>query len=118
MASEDRTNRTMTDLPYTFLENLNSQVPEIPEDSIISRTLFSDDQIKVVLFGFAPGQELSEHTSSQAAVLYFVQGKASLTLGSDEMHARAGSWVHMKPRLAHRIQAETPLILLLILIKS
>jgi quercetin dioxygenase-like cupin family protein len=118
MASADRTNHTMTDLPYAFFDNLNSQIPEIPEDSIISRTLFSDGQIKVVLFGFAPGQELSEHTSSQAAVLYFVQGEASLTLGSDGMHAQAGSWVHMTPRLAHRIQAETPLIMLLILLKS
>ena len=102
---------------YTFIQDLARQIPEIPDDSIISRTLYSDDQFKAVLFGFAPGQELSEHTSSQAALLYFVQGEASLTLGSDEMKAAAGTWVHMTPRLAHRILAETPVVMLLILLK-
>ncbi len=108
----------MTNTLYTFIENLSEQIPEIPADSIISRTLYSDEQVKTVLFGFAPGQELSEHTSAQAAVLYFVQGEATLTLGSDEMKVRAGTWVHMPPRLAHRIHAETKLVMLLILLKT
>ena len=33
------------------------------------------------------------------------------------MKAAAGTWVHMRPRLAHRILAETPLVMLLILLK-
>ena len=103
---------------YTFIENLSEQIPEIPADSIISRTVYSDDQIKTVLFGFAPGQELSEHTSAQAAVLYFVEGEARLTLGEAQMKARAGTWAHMAPRLAHRIYAETRLVMLLILLSS
>lgn len=102
---------------YTFIQDLAGQIPEIPDDSILSRTLYSDDQFRAVLFGFAPGQELSEHTSSQAALLYFVQGEASLTLGDDELKAAPGTWVHMTPRLAHRIVAETPLVMLLILLK-
>ncbi|HZD58517.1 MAG TPA: cupin domain-containing protein [Anaerolineales bacterium] len=107
----------MISSPYTFIQDLAGQIPEIPDDSILSRTLYTEDQFKAVLFGFAPGQELSEHTSSQAALLYFVQGEANLTLGNDEMKAGAGTWVHMAPRLAHRILAETPLIMLLILLK-
>lgn len=108
----------MTNPPYAFIENLSDKIPEIPADSIISRTIFGDEQIKTVLFGFAPGQELSEHTSSQAAVLYFVRGEANLTLGNDEMQAPAGSWVHMPPGLAHRIFAETELVMLLILLRD
>lgn len=108
----------MTSLPYTFIKDLSEQIPVIPADSIISRTLYSDEQIKTVLFGFAQGQELSEHTSAQAAVLYFVQGEARVTLGKDDMKARADSWVHMPPRLAHRIYAESDLVMLLILLKS
>ncbi len=108
----------MTTPSYAFIEDLAQRIPEIPADSIISRTIFTDEQIKTVLFSFAPGQELSEHTSSQAAVLYFVRGEAHLTLGKDEMKARAGSWVHMPPRLAHRIYAESEVIMLLILLKT
>lgn len=102
---------------YTFFENLVSQVPSIPADSILSRTIYQDDHLKAVLFGFAAGQELSEHTASQPALLYFVQGEARLTLGGDERHVKPGAWVHMAPQLAHSVHAETPLVMLLVLIK-
>jgi len=106
------------DNAYTHFENLASELSSIPTDSIVSRTLYDDDQHKAILFGFAPGQELSEHTASQTALLYFIQGQAKLTLGEDESKAVAGTWVRMAPRLPHRVQAETQLVMLLILLKQ
>jgi len=103
---------------YTYFENLASELPEIPTDSIVSRTLYDDDQHRVILFGFASGQELSEHTASQTALLYFIQGQAKLTLGEDESKAVAGTWVRMAPRLPHSVKAETQLVMLLILLKQ
>lgn len=103
--------------PYTFIPNLLEQVPEIPPDSIISRTVYSDNEVKSILFAFAAGQELSEHTSSQMAILYFVQGEADLTLGEDTMTAQTGTWVHMPPHLPHSILARTPVIMLLLMFK-
>ena len=50
-----------------------------PEKGILSRTLHDDQKMKVVVFGFAEGEELSEHTASMPAVLHFLQGEASLT---------------------------------------
>jgi len=105
------------DIPYTYFENLSAEISEIPPDSIVSRTLYDDDQHKAILFGFAAGQELSEHTASQTALLYFVQGKAKLTLGGDESRAVPGTWVRMAPRLPHSVLAETQLVMLLILLK-
>ena len=64
---------------YAYIANLSEQIAEIPEDSIVSRTVFSDDQTKTILFAFAAGQELSEHTSTQIATLYFIQGEADIT---------------------------------------
>lgn len=104
--------------PYTYFADLASQIPEIPPDSIISRTIHSDDKVKAVLFGFASGQELSEHTASQPALLYFVQGEAALTLGEDELEARPGTWAHMPPKLAHSIHARTPVVMLLLLLRG
>ena len=103
---------------YIYFENLASELPEIPTDSIVSRTLYDDDQHKAILFGFAPGQELSEHTASQTALLYFIQGRAKLTLGEDESKAEAGTWVRMAPRLPHSVLAETQLVMLLIMLKD
>lgn len=103
---------------YTYLNNLLNQVPDIPPDSIISRTLYSDGQLKTILFAFAPGQELSEHTAAQTAILHFVQGEADLTLGEDTMSAQAGTWVHMPPHLPHSIVAKTSVVMLLLMVKS
>jgi quercetin dioxygenase-like cupin family protein len=101
--------------PYTHVLDLAAL--EIPADGILSRTLHNDDQVKVVLFAFSAGQELSEHTASMPAVLQVIKGQAQFTLGDDEIAADAGFWVHMPAQLRHRIQAKTPLILLLLLLK-
>ncbi|NOX63492.1 MAG: cupin domain-containing protein [Chloroflexi bacterium] len=103
-------------MTYTFLPDLSSQLPDIPEDSIVSRTLFSDETTKVVLFGFAAGQELSEHTASRPAIIHFLEGEAELTLGEDVHQASAGAWAHMPPHLPHSILAKTRVVLLLTLL--
>jgi quercetin dioxygenase-like cupin family protein len=103
---------------YTYIANLSALLPDIPADSIISRTLYADEQLKAVLFGFAAGQELSEHTASQPAILHVLQGEANLTLGDDEMQAQAGAWVCMPGQLRHSIYAKTPVVMLLLLIKT
>ena len=103
---------------YIYFENLTAELPEISPDSIVSRTLYDDEQHKAILFGFAAGQELSEHTASQTALLYFVQGSAQLSLGEDTRRATAGTWVRMAPRLAHSVLAETELVMMLILLKQ
>jgi quercetin dioxygenase-like cupin family protein len=105
------------DNPYVYFADLISEIPDTPSDSIISRTIYSDERVKVVLFGFAPGQELSEHTASTPALLYFMKGEGSLTLGGDTQRVLPGAWAHMNPQLAHSIHADTQLVMLLVLIR-
>jgi quercetin dioxygenase-like cupin family protein len=105
-------------LPYTYLETLKKQISEIPADSIISQTLHNDDAVKVVLFAFAAGQELSEHTAAMPAMLHFVEGEANLMLGDDPLSAQSGTWVHMPPHLPHSVLAKTPVVMLLYLLKA
>lgn len=102
---------------HTFFENLALLIPEIPADSIISRTIFQDDQLKAVLFGFAQGQELSEHTASQPAAILFLSGEAELALGKEIKEAVAGTFVHLNAGLPHSIHARTPVVMLLLLLK-
>ncbi len=104
------------DPSYLYFANIAEQV-DVPSGGIISRTLHNDDRLKVVLFGFDTGQELSEHTSTMPAVLYVVSGEAELGLGSDTKEARAGTFAQMDPQLPHRIVARSPLVLLLLMIK-
>ncbi len=101
---------------YTFFADLAREIGDLPTDSILSRTLYQDDHIKVVLFGFAPGQELSEHTASRPALVHFLSGEATLRLGDDEYQVGPNAWVHMPPQLPHSIQAKTETRMLLILL--
>ncbi|HMQ32985.1 MAG TPA: cupin domain-containing protein [Chloroflexaceae bacterium] len=98
-------------------EDLVAQVT-IPEDGTISRTIYQDDQMKAVLFGFAAGQELSEHTAAVPAILHFVAGEAKVTLGAETLEAHANSWVHMPARMPHSVSARTPVVMLLLLLKG
>jgi quercetin dioxygenase-like cupin family protein len=104
-------------LPYVHFADLAKEV-EIPKNGILSRTLHNDDRVKVVVFGFDTGQELSEHTASMPAILQFVSGEADLKLGADASEAKTGSWVYMEPNLNHGIRAKTPVVMLLVLIKG
>ena len=101
---------------YTHVSDLAREV-QPPDKGILSRTLYNDDRLKAVLFAFAQGEELSEHTASMPAVLHFLQGEANLTLGDDTLEARPGTWVHMPKGLRHSIQAKTPVVMLLLLLK-
>jgi quercetin dioxygenase-like cupin family protein len=102
---------------YQF-HNLGSLPGDILSDSILSRTLFTSPQVKAVLFTFAAGQELSEHTASTPAILHILQGQADLTLGPDHREAAAGTWVHMPANLPHSLLARTPVVMLLLLLRG
>ncbi len=106
----------MSDL-YTLFPDLAALAPEVPADAILSRTFYKDDRLSAMVFSFAPGQELSEHTSAFPAVIHILSGRAQLKLGEDETTAEAGTWVHMTPRLPHSVVAETPVVMLLLMLR-
>ena len=102
---------------YTHILDLAKEV-EPPDDGILTRTLFNDDHVKAVIFGFAQGEELSEHTASMPAILHFIQGEATVTLGDETVEARPGTWIHMAPGLKHSVGTKKPVVMLLLLLKK
>jgi quercetin dioxygenase-like cupin family protein len=102
---------------YTHVVNLASEI-EPPTDGTLSRTIFQDPRLKVIVFGFSAGQELSEHTSSSPAIMHFLRGEADITLGPDKLAACVGTWIHMPAQLPHSIHAKTPVVMLLLLMKE
>ena len=67
---------------YQVVQDLLKEV-EIPPNGTLSRTLYRDDNVKIVLFGFAGGQELSQHTAAVPAIIEIVKGDARVTLDGD-----------------------------------
>lgn len=103
---------------FNLYHDLLELAPDVPEGSILSRTIYKDERLSMVLFSFATGEELSEHASTYPAVLHFVSGRARLTLGQDESVVEAGAWARMAPDLPHTIVAETPVVMLLLMLRS
>lgn len=102
------------DTVYTYIDLLDS-TGSTPPESIVSRTFYSDGHLKAVLFTFAPGQELSEHTASMPAIIQILKGRAQLTLGGDKKEAKEGAWIYMPARLPHSVVAEMELVMLLLM---
>jgi quercetin dioxygenase-like cupin family protein len=100
------------------IEDLNQLIENVPADTITSRTFLREGNITAVLFAFAVGEELSEHTTPQTAILHFLSGEADLTLGGEAHQAQAGTWVHMPPGMPHSVKARTPVRMLLTMIKA
>ena len=103
---------------YAFHADLNELVGAIQPDSITSRQVHHDDAVKVTLFGFAAGQELSEHTASKPAIIQVLAGEGTFGLGGDVVEVRPGSWAFMAPHLPHTVTARTPLVMLLTMLKA
>jgi len=99
----------------TFFADLAHEAV-IPERGIHSQTLSREDGVEVVLFGFAPGEALSEHTSARPAIIHILSGEADLTAGTDAHAATAGAWLQMPAGTPHSVRARTPLVMALYLL--
>jgi quercetin dioxygenase-like cupin family protein len=86
-------------------------------NGIVSRTLLRAPNVRVVLFGFAEGQELTEHTSTQRAVIEILSGECDFSLAGKPHALKAGDFLHMPPNLPHALKATKQCSMLLTLIK-
>jgi len=84
-------------------------------NGIVSRTVFRSPNCRVVLFGFAEGQELSEHTSTQHALVQILSGECDFTLAGQLHPLKAGDLLYMPPNLPHAACATKPFSMLLTL---
>ena len=103
-------------MEYKFIADLLADA-SIPKEGILSRVLQKDEHVNITLFGFSPGQELSNHSAPTPAVLYFLSGEADVKLGEDTHRAIAGSFAYMPPMLPHAISAKTATMILLVQVK-
>ena len=86
-------------------------------NGIVSRTILNTAHSRTILFGFAEGQELSEHTSTQHALIQILSGECEFSLDGKVQTLKAGAFLHMPPNLRHAVQAKQPFSMLLTLVK-
>jgi quercetin dioxygenase-like cupin family protein len=86
-------------------------------NGIVSRTLLRTDNSRTMIFGFAEAQELTEHTSTQHAVIQILSGECEFSLNGQPHNLKAGDFLYMPPNLAHAVRATTQFSMLLTLTK-
>jgi len=111
----------MADQP--LLDAVNAAVIALPQETqfaangIVSRTLLRTAKARVVLFGFADGQELTEHTSTQHALVQVLSGECDFTLAGEPRVLRTGDFLTLPPNLPHAVKARGAFAMLLTLIQ-
>ncbi len=100
---------------YDYYADLLAEAP-IPARGILSQTLSKSDEIELVLFAFAAGERLSEHTSARPAIINILAGRCDLTVGGDALEGRPGTWVRMPADTKHSLVALEPVVMALYLL--
>jgi quercetin dioxygenase-like cupin family protein len=93
------------------------QETQFAPNGIVSRTVFRSATSRVVLFGFAAGQELSEHTSTQHALIQILSGECDFALAGTWHRLKAGDLLYLPPNLPHAVRAPQQFSMLLTLLK-
>ncbi len=100
---------------HTFFRDLAAEAP-VPARGIHSQTLSNEAGVELVLFAFAAGERLSEHTSARPAIIHILSGEGDLTAGDDAYAAVPGTWLRMPADTRHSVLARTPLVMALYLL--
>lgn len=88
----------------------------VTDDSTVSRTILSAEGVRVVLFSFDAGQELSEHTAAMPVVLQALDGRFTVTADGRTVTLVPGDLIHLGTRTPHSLVATEPGRLLLTMI--
>jgi quercetin dioxygenase-like cupin family protein len=87
-------------------------------NGIVSRTLLNTGGLRTTLFGFAEGQELTEHTSTRQALILILSGECEFSLAGQPHQLKTGDFLYMPPNLAHSVRATKQFSMLLTLTKA
>lgn len=72
---------------------------------IVSRTLLQSPEVRVVLFAFADGQELTSHTSRRRALVQILDGVGDFFFAGKWHRLEPGAFLHLPPGHPHAVRA-------------
>ncbi len=102
---------------FQFLVKQLADELATPASGKQSVVLIDNSKTKVILFSFAAGAGLAEHVAPFDATIQIVSGMAAMTVGNEAVEGKPGTWIQMVAKTPHSIKAETPVTMLLTLVK-
>ena len=91
---------------------LHVPAPQVAH-GIVSQAVLTAPGLRVTLFRFAAGQELSEHTSSARVLVQVLSGRCDFTVAGEVRALQTGDLLHLPPKLPHAVCAREELTLLI-----
>jgi quercetin dioxygenase-like cupin family protein len=95
-----------------------AEVTQFSDAGIVSRALHDQGGVRVTLFAFAAGQQLTEHATPARALVQVLSGACEFSLAGKKTPLRAGDLLHMPPGLPHAVLATEAFSMLLITIRE
>lgn len=86
------------------------------EGQIVSRTLTQNAAVSITLFAFDQGEEISAHESKGDAMVYVLDGTATVTIGEQAHTVSAGQCVVMPALVPHAVEAAQRFKMLLVVV--
>ena len=79
---------------------------QVSSAGIVSRTLLQTPELRIVLFAFDAGQELTSHTSRRRAVVQVLSGTCDFFFAGAWHRLESGALLHLPPGHPHAVRAE------------
>jgi quercetin dioxygenase-like cupin family protein len=95
-----------------------AEVTQFSDAGIVSRALHDQGGVRVTLFAFAAGQQLTEHATPARALVQVLSGACEFSLAGKKTPLRAGDLLHMPPGLPHAVLATEAFSMLLTTIRE
>lgn len=100
-------NESMSDVAHM------AELVDVAPQSTVSRTILRAEGVRLVLFGFDEGEELSEHTAAMPVLLQALDGRFDVTATGRTVTLVPGGVIHLGTRTPHSVLALEPGRLLL-----
>ena len=91
---------------------------EVQAGAIVSRTLVKKERGTVTLFAFDAGQALSEHTAPFDALVFVIEGEATVVVGGKPHDLRRGDAILLPADVPHAVMAVSRFKMLLTMIRA
>lgn len=88
------------------------------KDAIVSHTVIDNDAGSITIFAFDKGQGLNEHKAPYDALIYILEGEASVTISDRLLRLEEEQMVTLTGNTPHSIRATNRFKMLLVLIRS
>ncbi len=92
-----------------------SEMIDVQSGAIVSRTLLKAVNGSTTLFAFDAGQELSEHTTPNEALLIVIEGETLVSIRGDMHDLTTGDVITLPANQPHAVKAEKQFKMLLIM---